>query len=64
MTNNPTPSEIRALRLAAGLTQKFTANLVHASLRALQQWESGERHMHLAFWELLQIKIKQLQGQS
>jgi len=59
----PTPAEIRQAREAAGLTQTQAASLVHASLRAWQQWEAeegtpGHRRMHPGLWELFQIKTK------
>jgi len=52
----PSPEEIRAAREAAGLTQTEAAGLVHASMRAWQQWEAGNRRMHPAIWELWRIK--------
>lgn len=57
---NPTPDEIRAARLAAGLTQTDAAEKIHCSLRTWQQWEAGERRMHLAFWDLFQRKAAEL----
>lgn len=53
---NPTPDEIVAARLAAGLTQTAAGALLHTSLRAWQQWEAGDRRMHPALWELFRIK--------
>ncbi len=55
---NPTPSEIRAAREAAGLTQTQAGELVHAPLRAWQRWEAGDSAMHHAFWELFTLKLK------
>lgn len=52
----PDPTEIRAARKAAGLTQQQAADLLYTSLRAWQQWEYGERPMHASFWELFRIK--------
>lgn len=57
-SSNPTPAEIRQARETAGLTQPKAAALLHATLRAWQMWEAGDRKMHPAFWELLQIKLK------
>lgn len=54
---NPAPVEIVAARVAIGLTQTEAAALIYVSYRAWQQWESGERRMHPAFWELFRIKI-------
>lgn len=53
---NPKPAEIRAARERAGLTQTEAGTLIHASLRAWQQWESDERRMHPAMFELFQLK--------
>lgn len=53
---NPPPEEIRAARLAAGLTQTDAAQLVHTTCRVWQQWEAGDRRMHPAFWELFSLK--------
>jgi putative transcriptional regulator len=55
-TMTPTPADVRAARLAAALTQSAAAAVVHASLRAWQQWEAGDRAMHPGLWELFQIK--------
>lgn len=52
MTENPNPADIRAAREAAGLTQTAASSLIYCGLRAWQQWESGERRMHPAFWRL------------
>jgi putative transcriptional regulator len=53
----PTPSEIRAAREAAGLTQTEAAALVYKTCRAWQLYESGERSMDPAYWELFQQKV-------
>ena len=52
----PTPEKIREVRKAAGLTQTQAAELVHASLRAWQMWEAGDREIGLASWELFILK--------
>lgn len=64
-SRNPEPTEIRAAREAAGLTQTQAAALVHTELRAWQQWEAekgtpSHRRMHAAFWELFRIKVERL----
>lgn len=56
-SSNPTPAAIRAMRERANLTPADTAAMIHASARAWQQWESGDRRMHPAFWELFRIKL-------
>lgn len=53
---NPSPEAIRAAREAAGLTQMQAAARLHANLTSWQRWESGERKMHPAMWELFLIK--------
>lgn len=60
----PPPETIRSARLAAGLTQSQAARLVHSSLRSWQQWEGGERRMHLAFWDLFVRRTKRLIAQE
>ena len=57
---NPSATEVRAAREAAGLTQAQAAKLVHASARNWQQWEQTEganvRRMHPGLWELFRLK--------
>lgn len=53
-----TPTEIRSARLALGLTQKEFGDMLHASLKAVQAWEYGQRNMTAATEELLKIKLK------
>jgi DNA-binding transcriptional regulator YiaG len=55
----PVPEDIRAARLAAGLTQTAAGELLHTALRTWQQWEAGDRKMHPAMWELFCIKSKE-----
>ena len=56
MATTPSPDLIRAARRNAGLTGAAAAALIHCSDRTWRKWESGERKMHAAFWELFQIK--------
>ena len=58
--SSPTPADIRTARLAAGLTQTQAAALVYVTLRCWQRWETGERVMHAAFFELFHHKLVQL----
>ena len=61
----PKPEEVLAARqaiqtaLGLGITaaQDWCALAVHTKRRPWQQWETGERGMHPAFWELLRIKV-------
>lgn len=57
---SPAPAEIRAARLAAGLTQTEAGALVYSALRAWQAWEAGERAMHPGLWELYRLKTSGL----
>ena len=52
----PTPAAIKFARAAAGITQTAAARLVHTTCRVWQQWESGDRRMHPAMWELFNHK--------
>ncbi len=59
---NPTPEQIRRAREEAGLTQTEAGELVHATLRAWQNYESeidqpNHRHMHPGLWELFLVKM-------
>lgn len=54
---DPPPKEIvRAARRAAGLTQTEAAAMIYRTRRNWQQWESGERRMDAALFELFLIK--------
>lgn len=65
MSKNPQPADIIAARslvqerdgLGITAAQDKCAEMLHTSRRAFQQWESGDRKMHPAFWELLNIKL-------
>ncbi len=59
---NPDPAEVRAARLAAGLTQASAGGLIHCAARSWQDWEAGERRMHPAFWELFLRKLAEKAG--
>lgn len=53
---NPEPAEIQEARLAFGYTQTEAGALVYCTLRAWQDWESGERRMHPATWDLFRMR--------
>lgn len=55
----PTAEQIRAARLAAGLTQQQAAELVYMEQRGWARWESGERGANLAAWELFLLRVGQ-----
>jgi putative transcriptional regulator len=48
---------VRKTRTMLGLTTIEAAQLVHSSGRAWQYWETGDRKMPPAIWELFLIKI-------
>ena len=54
----PSKEEVLAARKHAGMTQTEAAKLIHATLSGWKKWESGDRKMHPAFWELFLIKSK------
>ena len=58
---NPTPDEIRLLRIRLRLTQTEAATLVGAALRTWQHWEAAtgtpdHRKMPAPAWELFTLK--------
>lgn len=55
-TLQPSPAQIRAARMLAEQTQDQAALLVHVTGRAWRRWESGERQISGAAWELYLIK--------
>lgn len=50
------PEQIRAARIAAGLTQTQAARLVVTTYRTWHRWETGERAMSAQVWELFNLK--------
>jgi DNA-binding transcriptional regulator YiaG len=52
----PTPDQIKQARNTAGQTQQQAADMVYVDGRAWRRWESGDRQMDRAHWELYQIK--------
>jgi putative transcriptional regulator len=55
---NPSPETIRAQREALGLSQAAAAAIIYSAERSWQDWESGARRMHPAFWELWMMKTE------
>jgi DNA-binding XRE family transcriptional regulator len=53
---SPPPDAIKERRAAAGLTQTQAAGLIHASTRAWQAYEAGERKLHPGLWALFKIR--------
>lgn len=66
-SRNPRPAEVVAARervqkardLNITEAQTFCAALVHTTIRTWQQWETDDRRMHPAFWELFERKEKE-----
>ncbi len=63
--SNPTPEQIREIRLASGLTQTAAAKLVYCTLAAWQKWEDSTggdsaRTMPAAAWALFLIRARGL----
>jgi len=56
----PTPEEIRKIRVSYGLTQTQAAKMVHTSLRSWQRWESVEGEIPPGYWELFTLKLRSL----
>lgn len=59
MTMTTNKDDIKAARAKANITQKQAAETVYATSRAWQRWESGEREMSPADWELFLLKTNQ-----
>ena len=57
MNISPTPSDLKAFRLGAGLTQTEAGAIVGAALRTWQSWEAGDRKIPSAKWELFFLKV-------
>jgi DNA-binding transcriptional regulator YiaG len=64
----PSPAQVKQVRESVqsefdiGITaaQDWCAAALYTSRRAFQQWETGARAMHPAFWKLLRIKTSHL----
>jgi len=56
-TNKPSPKKIKKSRKDAGLTQTQAAKLIYKTLRTWQHYESGDREMDYALFELFTIKL-------
>ena len=54
----PSAEDVKEIRSKLGLTQAAAAECIHVSTRTWIKYESDERQMHVAFWELFQIKNK------
>ena len=61
-SKQPTGTDFRDLREAHGLNQHNAGRLIYVSRDAVAKWESGERRIHPAFFELFRLKLS-LQNQ-
>ena len=55
---NPTPQDIKQLRLDAGLTQREAANRTGVTVTTWSAWERGQNAPHPALWERAQEQLK------
>ena len=60
MTTQPTPTQIKDARQAAGLTQTQAAGIIYKKVLAWQRYESGDRSMDVALYELFLLKTGQI----
>lgn len=56
----PTPEQIKKARARAGLTQSQAAAVIYKQILAWQRYESGDRVMDAAYYELFLIKTGQM----
>lgn len=60
LTPLPTPAEVKAARLAAGLSQPQIAELIGLhSHRTIQAWESGQNPVTPGLWALFLLAVEQ-----
>lgn len=57
----PTPADVKSARVAAGLTQAQAAAVIYKKLLAWQRYESGDRSMDCALYELFMLKTGQME---
>ena len=57
----PTPEKIKEARKRSGLTQTQAAEVIHKKLLAWQRYESGDRSMDCALYELFMLKTGQME---
>lgn len=62
MSKSPTPKQVRKAREKAGLSRADAAALVYRSVRVWEKYETGERNMDPAVWELWQMKVNTSSG--
>ena len=56
----PSPADVKSARAAVGLTQTQAAALIYKKLLAWQRYESGDRAMDRALYELFMLKTGQI----
>lgn len=60
VARNPSPEEIARTRHDKGLSIADACALIHTTQKTWSAWESGDRRMHPAFWELFTVKIERV----
>lgn len=60
MTAQPTLDQIKAARQQAGMTQTQAADVIYKKVLAWQRYESGDRAMDYALYELFLLKTGQI----
>jgi transcriptional regulator with XRE-family HTH domain len=58
--NNPPPEQVKQARENTGLTQSQAAAVIYKKLLAWQRYESGDRSMDYALYELFMLKTGQM----
>ena len=53
----PTKKEVKAARVAAGLTQAQAAELIFKGWQVWALYESGKTKMDAAYWQLFNLKL-------
>lgn len=61
MIEIPTPEQIKEARKRSGFTQTQAAAVIYKKLLAWQRYESGERSMDPALYELFLLKTGQME---
>lgn len=59
--SKPTPEQVKQARTTAGLTQKQAAEVIYKKILAWQRYESGDREMDVALYELFMLKTGQVE---
>lgn len=58
MSNSVSAADVKAARVAAGLTQQAAADLVGVSVKSWEAYEGGWRNIQPPTWRLFQLLAK------